>query len=47
VERAERDVLIDALTRTRWNRSRAAKLLHCSEALVRKKIRKYKLNRPQ
>jgi transcriptional regulator with GAF, ATPase, and Fis domain/Tfp pilus assembly protein PilF len=47
VERAERDVLIDALTRTRWNRSRAAKLLHCSEALVRKKIRKYKLSRPQ
>jgi transcriptional regulator with AAA-type ATPase domain/tetratricopeptide (TPR) repeat protein len=44
-EESEEDTLARVLEKTGWNRSRAAELLGVSEGAVRKRIRKYGLNR--
>lgn len=46
LEIAERRLLIEALEQTRWNQSRAAKILGISRDTLRYKIRRYSLPRP-
>lgn len=45
LERAERETLLVALRRAGWVKAEAARHLHCSEGLIRKKIKKYGLRR--
>ncbi|MFN0150036.1 MAG: sigma 54-interacting transcriptional regulator [bacterium] len=45
IDRAERDVLLGALRRCGWVKAEAARHLHCSEGLIRKKIKKYGLRK--
>ena len=46
LEEGERQTLIEALERTRWNQSRAAGLLGISRDTLRCKIKRYSLPRP-
>ena len=41
----ERDVLIEALNRTEWNKAEAARLLNMSRMSVYRKIEKYRISR--
>ncbi len=45
LERTERETLLTALRRSGWSKAEAARHLHCSEGLIRKKIKKYGLRR--
>jgi len=45
LERTEREALLTALRRARWVKAEAARHLHCSEGLIRKKIKKYGLRK--
>lgn len=46
LEQVERDLLVQALEKTAWNVSRAAKLLGVSRDTLRYRIDKYRLNQP-